>query len=77
MKARKCWAQIGKVLWSKNASLRVCGYFYKLVVQAVLIFRSESWNLTPSLLTRLEGFHIWCVYQMVWTHRQKRATVNS
>ncbi len=58
VKARWCWAQNRKVLRSKNASPRVCGYFYKAVVQAVMLFGSESWNLTPALLTRLEGFRI-------------------
>ncbi len=58
LKTRKCWAQIGKVLRSENASPRVCRYFYKAVVQAVLLFGSGSWNLTPALLTWLEGFHI-------------------
>ncbi len=51
--------------------------FYKSVVQAVLLFGSESWVLTPVLLKRLEGFHIWYVYQMARTHRQKCGSTNS
>ncbi len=77
MKACKCWAQIGKVLRSENASPQVCGYFYKAVVQVVLLFGSENWNLTPALLTWVEGFHIQCGYWMAQTHTRKRIPTNS
>jgi hypothetical protein len=33
--------------------------FYKATVQAVLLFGSETWKLSPSSLKSLEGFHIW------------------
>ena len=42
----------------ENASPRVSGLFYKATVQAVLLFRSESWSVTPASLKSLEGFHI-------------------
>jgi len=42
---------------SKNASPRVCGLFYKATVQAVLLFGSESWTITPTMRRGLEGFH--------------------
>ena len=58
MKARKCWSRISRVLRAEHASPRVCGLFYKATVQAVLLFGSEMWNLTPSALKCLEGFHI-------------------
>ena len=31
--------------------------FYQAVVVAVLLYGSESWNLPPSALTAIEGFH--------------------
>ncbi len=31
---------------------------YKAVVQAVLLFGSETWKLSPASLKSLEGFHI-------------------
>ena len=43
---------------SENASSRVCGLFYKATVQAVLLFGSETWNVTPAILRGLEGFHV-------------------
>ena len=32
--------------------------FYKATVQAVLLFGSETWNITASMLSSLEGFHV-------------------
>ena len=57
-KARKSWAQVSRVLRAENASPKVCGVFYKATVQAVLLFGSETWNLSPLSLKSLEGFHI-------------------
>ena len=37
---------------------QVCGMFYKATVQAVLLFGSETWNITASMLSSLEGFHV-------------------
>ena len=57
-KARRVWARISAVLRAENASPRVCGMFYKITVQSVLLFGSETWILTPITLERLEGFHV-------------------
>jgi hypothetical protein len=46
------------VLRAENASPKVCGVFYKAVVQALLLFGSETWKLSPASLKSLEGFHI-------------------
>ena len=61
-KARKCWARLGCVLKGENASPKVCGAFYRTVVQSLLLYGSESWTLSPALLSRLEGFHIWAAW---------------
>ncbi len=55
-KARKSWARVSRVLRAENASPKVCGVFYKAVVQAVLLFGSEA---------RLAGFflgNIWSIF---------------
>ncbi len=70
-KAWGTWARIGKVLRSKNATPRVAAKFYKAVVQAVLLYGSETWNLTKTVLARLEGFHVRAAYCMVQVHRPK------
>ena len=57
-KARAMWGRLLQVLWKENAPVKVCASFYQATVQAVLLFRSETWVLTPSLLRILEGFHV-------------------
>ena len=56
-RARSKWAMIRKVLVRDQANPRVAGYFYKAVVQAVLLYGCESWVITDSVLKRLESFH--------------------
>jgi hypothetical protein len=57
-KARGIWAQVGQVLQADNTPPKVSAKFYKAVVQSVLLYGSETWNLTKTPLARLEGFHI-------------------
>jgi hypothetical protein len=38
--------------------------FYKATVQAVLLYGSETWNLSPSSVKHLEGFHIRATWRM-------------
>ena len=71
-KARKVWGRISRVLRAENASARVCGKFYKATVQAVLLFGSETWNLTPPLLKSLEGFHLRAAWRMTHVHKPRR-----
>ena len=63
-KARRAWAQLHKVLRGENAEPGTCASFYRATVQAVLLFASETWNLTPSALKKLEGFHTRCAWRM-------------
>ena len=71
-KARACWARISRVLRAENATPRVCGVFYKATVMAVLLFGSETWNLAPSSLKRLEGFH----HRAAWRMAGKQPRLN-
>ena len=57
-KARQCWAQISRVLRAENASPQSCRMFYKATVQAILVFGSGTWNLSPLAIKCLEGFHL-------------------
>jgi hypothetical protein len=63
-KARGCWAWVSRVLRAENATARTCGMFYKATVQAILLFGSERWSLSPTSVKRLEGFHIRAVWRM-------------
>ncbi len=57
-KARGVWARVGQVLHCENAEPCIGAKFYKAVVQAILLYGSETWNLTKAALAWLEGFNI-------------------
>ena len=67
-KARGVWARVGQVLRGENTTPRVAAKFYKAVVQAILLYGSETWNLSKTALARLEGFHIRAAYWMARIH---------
>ena len=56
-KARGVWKRISVLLRRENLPPRVCGMFYKAVVQSVLLYGSETWTLSASSMKCLEGFH--------------------
>ena len=58
--------------WGKNTAPRIAAKFYKAVVQAVLLYGSETWNLTNSALARLKGFHVCAACKIAKKHRPKR-----
>jgi hypothetical protein len=47
-RARGCWAWISHGLRAENSDARMCGMFYKVPVQVVLLYGSETWNLSPT-----------------------------
>ncbi len=69
-KAWGTWARVGQVLQGENAAPYVADKIYKAVVQSVLLYRSETWNLTETMPARLEGFHICAAYRMA--RKQKK-----
>ena len=71
-KARGTWARVGQVLQADNTPPKVSAMFYKVVVQSVLLYGSETWNLTKTALVRLEGFHIRAAYRMAKKHKPRR-----
>ncbi len=75
-KAWGTWARIGQVLRSENTTPRVAAKFYKAVVQAVLLYGSETWNLTKAVLAWLEGFHVRAAYCMAQVHRPRWVAEN-
>jgi hypothetical protein len=71
-KARGTWARVGQVLRAENVPLRIAAKFYKAVVQAVLLYSSETWVLSTAALASLEGFHIRAAYQMAVKHKPRK-----
>jgi hypothetical protein len=56
-KARKRWGRIRRVIVREGANARVSGYFYKAVVQSVVLYGCETWTLDEAKLNALRGFH--------------------
>ena len=56
-RARGKWGWLTKILGREGSYKRTAGRLYVAVVQAVLLFGSETWVLTPRLEKALEGFH--------------------
>ncbi len=71
-KARATWARVGQVLQAENVPHRIAAKFYKAVVQAVLLYGSETWVLLTTALASLEGFHIRAAYRMAVKHKPRR-----
>ena len=55
-KACKSWARMTMVLGWEGADLRAYRFFFKAVVQAVLIFGLDVWVLTPRIERALVSF---------------------
>jgi len=56
-RASEKWGRIGRVLQSEGVSPRVMGYFYKAIVQAVLLYGSESWTVSETIIKQFRSFH--------------------
>ncbi len=60
------------MLRGENVTPQVAATFYKAVVQAILLYGSETWNLTATTLARLEGFHIHVAYKLAREHQPRQ-----
>ena len=56
-RARQKWGRISQMLRGQAASPRARGYFYKAIVQAVLLYGSETWTLSDRMLRLFRSFH--------------------
>ncbi len=63
-KTRGCWSWVSCVLRAEYATPKTCGMFYKATMQAMLLYGSETWSLSPSSMKCLEGFHIRAAWQI-------------
>ena len=53
---RKVWSRMLRFLSREGAVPRLFGFFFKAVIQAVLIFGAETWEVTPHRGKALMGF---------------------
>jgi len=56
-RARMKWNRIGRVLRSEGMKPRAMGYFYKAIVQAILLYGSETWVVLDAHLWQFRSFH--------------------
>ena len=55
-KARAVWQKMLMILIREGARPRVSGFLFKAIVQSVLLFRGETWVVTPRMGWVLGGF---------------------
>ena len=55
-KARKSWPRMERILGLEGTSPQVFWVFFKVVVQAVLLFRLETWVMNPLIVSDLGSF---------------------
>ena len=56
-KARSRWAREKRILINSKCTPKVMGYFYKAIIQSVLLYGSESWVISESMFKKLESFN--------------------
>ena len=71
MPARSVWGRLGTLLLQEGADPKVLASFYRSVVQAILLYGSETWALSVSMAKRVEGAYIEFL-QMITGKRAKR-----
>ena len=54
--SRNVWSRMSRILSREEAVPRVSGFFFKSMVQAVLIFKADTWLVTPHMGKALKGF---------------------
>ncbi len=70
-KARGIWTRLSCTIRAESASPHARGIFYKATVQSILLFGSETWNLSPVSLKCLEGFHLRVPWRMAGKRPKK------
>ena len=65
---KKVWSRILRILSREGVAPQVSGFFFKAVIQVVLIFGAETWVVTPRMGKSLGGFQtqveIWLTEQL-------------
>ena len=51
------WDWIHKILILNGVSPRISGKFYKAVVQAILLYGSDTWVVDQKIINDLKGFN--------------------
>ena len=62
---KKIWRRMSRILSREGAAPQVSGLFFKAVVQAVLLFRLETWVVNPCMVKALGGFQTQVVERLM------------
>ena len=54
-RAKKVWSRMSRILNKEGAAPRVSSFFFKAVIQAVLLFQEETWVVTPRMGKAMGG----------------------
>ena len=65
------WQRISWVLRVENILASICAMFYAVMVIAVLLYGSESWNVPTAKMVALEGFHVAVACNLTGMHPQQ------
>ena len=57
-KSRQVWGRLGKLLRQESAYRITTEKFYRVVVQAVLLFGAKKWVMSAAMLNNIEGVHV-------------------
>ena len=55
MRASSVWGRLGTLLLQEGADPKVSEIIYRAVVQAIILYGSETWVLSASIVKRIEG----------------------
>ena len=67
---------MARILRREGAEPRVSGFFFKAVVQAVLLFGTETWVVTPHMGRVLGGFQDHVARRLTGRLPQRETDVN-
>jgi hypothetical protein len=62
------WGRLGRILSKERADPKSMTSIYRTVIQAVLLYGSESWVLTQRMELSLESFHHKCATYIMGQH---------
>ena len=75
------WSRISRILSREGSKPLVSGFFFKAVIQAVLLFGAETWVATPCMGKALGGFQTQVkrrlTGQLLWRKTEGKRRYNS
>ena len=70
-KASKNWGRLSRILSREWANPKVSGHFFKAVMQAMLMFGTETWVLNPMIEKEMDSFQHWVARRLTGRHPRR------